>query len=117
MGLEELLGEVLEVFLGGDELLTGEDGAAIVFCQLGINLVLDVARSDGGVPAPDVHFQREIVANEGNLVVLNGCVNDGKGAGAGGALQVFKFVDGDFGSGWGLDHGGIAEGVGGVGRC
>ena len=115
VGLEELLGEVLEVVLAGDGLLAGEDGAAVVFGEFGIDLVLDVAGCDGRVAAPDVHIEGEVVTDEGNLVVFDGGMDDGEGMGAGGALEVFELVDGDFGAGGRLDHGGVAEGVGGIG--
>lgn len=62
VGLEELLGEVLEVFLAGDQLLTGEDGTAVFLGQLGIDLVLKIAGGDSGVTTPDVHFEGEVVA-------------------------------------------------------
>jgi hypothetical protein len=116
VGLEELLGEALEVILAGDGLLAGEDGAAIVFGQLGVDLVLDVAGGDSCITAPEVHFEGEIVADQGYFVMVDGCVDDGKGTGAGRALEVFELVDGDFGSDGRLDHGGIAEGVRGVRR-
>jgi len=62
----------------------GEDGTAVVFGGLGRDLVLDVACDDGGVKAPDVHLEGEVVADEGSLVLLHRCVNDGEGVGAGG---------------------------------
>ncbi len=116
VGLEELLGEVLEVFLGGDGGLAGEDGSAVVFGELGRDFVLDVASDDGGVAAPDVHVEGEVVADEGDFVVFDGGVDDGEGVGAGGAFEVFELVDGDLGTGGWLDHGGIFEAVAGVGR-
>lgn len=72
VGLEVLLGEALKVFLGGDGGLGYEDGAAVLFGCLGGDLVLDVACDDGGVEAPDVHLEGEVVADEGNLVVFGG---------------------------------------------
>lgn len=116
VGLKEVLGEVIEVFLGGDGGLVREDGAAILFGGLGRDLVLDVAGDDGGVAAPDVHLEGEVVADQGNPVVVDGFMNHGKGAGAGGALEVFELVDGDLrSSGW-LEHGGVFEGLAGAGR-
>ena len=94
--------------------LVGEDGAAVLLGDLGRDLVLDVAGDDGGVAAPDVHPEGEVVADQGDLVVLDGGVDDGEGVGAGGALEVFELVDGDLGSGGGLDHGGVFEGGAGV---
>ncbi len=115
VGLEPALGKVLEVFLGGDGGLRGKDGSAILLGGLGRDFVLEVAGVDGGVEAPEVHLEREVVADEGNLVVLDGSLNHGEGAGAGGALEVFKGENSDLGSGGGLEHGGVFEGVACVG--
>ena len=113
--LEPGAGVVLKVVLAGDGGLGGEDVTAVVLGGLGGDLVLEVAGGDGGVEAPDVHLEGEVVADEWDVVFVDGCVDDGEGAGAGGALEVFELVDRDAGScGW-LDHGGIAEGVGLVG--
>jgi len=109
--LKELLGKGLEVFLAGDGRLAGEDGAAKVFGGARRNLVLDVARSDGRVEAPDVSAEGEVVADEGDFVLLDGGVNDREGAGAGGTLEIFKLIDGDLRAGWRLDGRGVLEGV------
>src|SRR5665213_1573226 len=116
MRTEVLLRKVVEIFLGGDGYLVGEDGAAVVFGGLRGDLVLHVAGDDGGVEAPDVHLEREVVAEDGNLVALGGFVDDGEGMSAGGALEVFEVIDGDSGAGRCLDHGGVPEGAAGVGR-
>ncbi len=50
------------------------------------------------------------MADEGNLVLLDGRVDDGEGVGAGGALEVFELIDGDRDSGRGAEHGGVAVG-------
>ncbi len=50
-----------------------------------------------------------------SAVVLDGALDHGEGAGAGGALEVFKDEDGDPGSGGRLEHGGVFEGGAGVG--
>jgi len=110
MGLKVFLREGREVFLGGDGLLTGEDGAAIVFGGLRGDLVLDVTGDDGGVKAPDVHLQGEVVAEEGNLVLVDGRVDNGEGVGAGRAFEIFELVDSDGGAGRGAEHGGVAVG-------
>lgn len=107
--LEVALGEGLEVFLGADGDLVGEDGAAVVLGGLGGDLVLDVACGDGGVEAPQMHAEGEVVADDGDLVVVGGVVDEGEGACAGGALEVFELVDGDAGAGGRLDHGGVFE--------
>jgi len=111
VALEVLLGEGLEVLLGQDGSLVGEDGATVLFGGLGRDLVLDVARGDGGIEAPDMAAEGEVVADERDLVVLDRGVDDGEGAGAGGAFEVFELVDGDLGAGWRLDEGGVLEGV------
>ena len=115
VGLEPALSEFLEIFLGRDGGLGGEDGSAVFFGGFGRHLVLNVAGVDGGVEAPEVHLEGEVVADEGNLVVIDCGLDHGEGARAGGALQVFKGIDGDLGSGGGLEHGGVFEGVSRVG--
>ena len=62
MGLKVFLREGVEVVLRGDGGLVGEDGAAVVLGGLGRDLVLDVTGDDGGVKAPDVHREGEVVA-------------------------------------------------------
>lgn len=115
VGLKPTLSEVAKVFLRGDGGLGGEDCSAILLGSPGRDFVLKVASVDGGVEAPKVHLEGEVVADEGNLVVLDGSLNHGEGAGAGGALEVFKGEDGDLCSGGGLEHGGVFEGVASVG--
>jgi hypothetical protein len=115
VGLEPALSEVLEIFLGRDGGLGGEDGSAVFLGGFRRHLVLNVAGVDGGVEAPEVHLEGEVVADEGNLVVIDGGLDHGEGACAGGALKVFKGIDGDLGSGGGLEHGGVFEGVARVG--
>ena len=68
---------------------------ALLLGGLGVDLVLNVAGDDGSVAAPDVHCQGKIMTDAGNLVVIDGVVDDREGAGAGGALQVLELVDGD----------------------
>ena len=116
VGQEVLAGEVLQVVLGGDGCLIGEDGAAVLLGVFGRDLVLDVAGDDGGVMAPDVSPEREVVADQGNFVLVDCRVDDGEGVGTGGAFEVFELVDGDLGSGGRLDHGGVFEGGAGVWR-
>lgn len=43
-------------------------------------------------------------------------MDEREGACACGALEVFELIDGDLGTGRGFDHGGVAEGVAGIGR-
>ena len=110
MGLKVFLREGREVFLGGDGLLTGEDGAAILFGGLWGDLVLDIAGDDRGVLAPDVHLEGEVAADEGNLVLVDGRVDNGEGVGAGRAFEIFELVDGDRDTRGGAEHGGVAIG-------
>lgn len=69
--------ERAQVVLVRDQRLRGEDIPPEVVGQLGRDLVLQVARGDGRVQAPDVKGPGEIVADEGNLVLVAGCVNVG----------------------------------------
>ena len=55
------------------------------------------------------------MADEGNFVALDSGVDDGEGAGAGGALQVFELVDGDAGSRRELERRGVLEVVSAAG--
>jgi len=107
--LEIFLGEGVEVVLGGDGGLVREDGAAIVLCELGRDLVLHVAGDDSRVKAPDVHLKREVVADEGDLVLFDSRVDDGEGASAGRALEVFELVDGDARASGGAEHRGVVK--------
>jgi hypothetical protein len=111
VGLKVFLREGVEIFLGGDGDLVREDGAAIVFGGLGRDLVLHVPGDDGGVKTPDVHLEREVVADEGNLVLLDGRVDDGEGVSAGRTLEVFELEDGDAGPGGGTKHRSIFEAI------
>jgi hypothetical protein len=115
---EPLAGEGGEVVLAGDGLLSGEDVAAELVGEFGRDLVLEIARGDGGVLAPLVGLDEEVVAEEGDFVVLDGGVDDGCGVGAGGALEVFELDDGGFLAGRELEGRGVLEvsaGAGGTG--
>jgi hypothetical protein len=50
----------------------------------------------------------KIAADQGDLVFLNGRVDDGEGVGAGRALEVFELIDGDGDAGRCAQHGGVA---------
>src|SRR5262249_8522670 len=110
VSLKELAGEVTEVFLGGDGLLGSADGPAELSGNCGRDLVLEVSGGDSGVAAPDMHSQREVVADDRDLIALSGSVDDGIGVRAGRALEVLKLEDSDLGPGGGLEHGGVFEG-------
>ena len=108
MRLKIFLGEGVKVILRSDGDLVGKDGTAIVLGGLRRDLILDVARDDGSVPAPDVHLEGEIMADERDLVLLDGRMDDGEGVGTGRALEIFELVDGDRDTGRGAEHGGVA---------
>jgi len=110
VGLEEVVSELLEVVLAVDAVLRGENLAAVVGGEVGGDFVLQIARIERGLGAPDVAGDLEIVAHEGDVVLLERGVDDGEGARAGGALEVFPLDDGDLGAGGGLEHGGVFEG-------
>jgi len=93
--LEELLSEVVEVFLRGNRHLRSKDGPAELLGDLGRDLVLQIASCNRSVAAPDVHLEGEVVADDGNLIALGGGMHDGIGVGAGGALEIFELEDGD----------------------
>jgi hypothetical protein len=111
MRLKVLLREGVEVVFRGNGDLVSEDGAAVLFRGLGGDLVLDVAGDHRCVKAPDVHAQREVVAKKGDFIFVHSRMHDGEGVGAGGALKIFKFVDGDRGSGGSAKHGRVFEGL------
>ena len=52
------------------------------------------------------------MAEKGDFVFIDSCMDDGKGVGAGGALEVFKLVDSDLRSDGGAKHGGVFETLG-----
>src|SRR6187402_90553 len=108
----ELLCGAEEVILAGDRLLRGEDGGAVLIGHLGAYLFLHPSRIDGCIEAPNVHFKRKIVANQGHMVLLDGTMDDRRGGGAGGTFQVFKLNNGDTCTSGGLQNGGIAKLVG-----
>src|SRR6202035_3289194 len=89
--------------------LVGEDGTAILIGGLRRDLVLDITGDDGRVKAPDVCSAKgKIASDQGNLVLLDGRMDDGEGVGAGRALEVFELVDSDGDAGGGAKHGGVA---------
>ena len=114
VGLEPLAGEVVEVVLAGDGVLVGEDVAPILLSDGGRDFVLEIAGGDGGVAAPEMLLEGEVVADKGDFIVIDGGVNDGEGARAGGALQVLELVDLGFLAGGQLEDGGVLELVSGT---
>ena len=121
----ELFSEVAEDFGAGDGGLVGEDGVAVLVAE-GLALQVEPAGVDGGVEAPVVEGEREIVARPGNLVGGGGFFEEAVGVGAVGALEVFEFDDGYARAGGRTERGGVVDlgsagwrgelGVGGGGR-
>ena len=72
-------------------------------------LSVEPARVDGGVEAPGVEGQREVVADPGNVIAGGGFFEDGIGAAAVGALHVFELDDGDARAGGRMEGGGIVD--------
>jgi hypothetical protein len=99
------VGEDVEAGDGG---LIGEDGVA-VFVAEGLGFGVEPAGVDGGLEAPVVEGEREVVAHPGDVVLGGGLVEQRVGAGAVGALEVFKFDDGDAGAGGGDEGGGVVD--------
>lgn len=110
--LRELAEEVGAV---GERGLAGEDEVAILVAE-GLAFGVKEAGVDGGVEAPGVHGEREIVADPGDVVGGRGFFEDGVGAAAVGALHVFKFDDGYAGASRGMEGGGVVD-LGSGRRC
>jgi hypothetical protein len=72
-----------------------------IFVAEGLGFGVEPAGVDGCLKAPRVEGQGEVVADPGDVVLGGGLEDEGVGAGAVGALEVFKFDDGDAGSGGG----------------
>jgi len=104
----EALGELLELVGGFDGDLVGEDLVAIVIAE-GLTLGVEETGVDGGLEAPVVLGEREVVANPGDVVFGSGLFEEGIGVGAVGALEVFKLDDGDASAGRRLKRGGVVH--------
>ena len=63
-------------------------------------LAIEIASNHGGIVGPVVHGQREVVADDGDLVSAGSLFHQGSGAATVGALQVLKYYQGDLGSFW-----------------
>jgi len=108
VGLGELLSELGENVEAGDGGLAGEDGVAIFIAE-GLGFGVEPASVYGCLEAPCVEGQGEVVADPGDVVLGGGFEEQRVGAGAVGALEVFKFDDGDAGSGGGDEGGGVVD--------
>ena len=108
----EALRELLKLVGGFDGGLVGEDLVAIVVAE-GLAFGVKEARVDGGLEAPVVHGEREVVADPGDVVFGGGLNEERVGAGAVGALEVIKLDDGDACAGRRLEGGGVVDRRGG----
>ena len=104
----EFLGELLQNVEGGDGGLVGEDLIAVLVAE-GFGFGVEPAGVDGGLSAPRVVGEREVVADEGDVVLHGGLADDGVDVAADGALHVFKLDDGYAGSGGRLDGRGVVD--------
>ena len=109
------LRELLEIAGSLDGRLIGEDVVAIVVAE-GLAFGVKEAGVDGGLEAPVVLREREVVADPGDVVFGGGVFEEGVCAGAVGALEIFKLDDGDASAGGRLEGGGIVD-LGGIGRA
>ena len=112
MILGEVLSELAESIESGDGGLAGEDGVTIIVAEF-FAFSVEEAGVDGSLEAPGMEREREVVADQGNVVLGCGLSEEGVGVGAVRALHVFEFDDGDAGAGGGFDRGGVADGSGG----
>jgi len=94
----EVLSELAEDFDRGNRGLAGEDGVAVVVTKL-FAFGVEPAGVDGGLEAPGMEREREIVTNPGDVVLGCGLFESDVSVGAVGALHVFEFDDGDAGAG------------------
>ena len=107
-----VVGEGLRVLaedVGGDDGdLVGEDIVSVSVADC-FALGVKEAGVDGGVEAPGVQGEGEVVADPGDVVGGRGIFEHGVGAAAVGALHVFKFDDGYAGTGGGTEGGRVVD--------
>ena len=115
VGGGEALRELLELVRGLDGDLVGENLIAVVVAE-GLAFGVEEAGVDGGLEAPVVHGEREVVTDPGDVVLGGGLFEEEVGVGAVGTLEVFKLDDGDACAGWRLEGGGVVH-VGGGRRA
>src|SRR6266702_977108 len=116
VALGELFSELGQDIGSGNGDLVGEDFVAVVVAEL-FALGVEPAGVDRGLEALRMEGQREVVADPRNVVLGGGFFEQGVGAAAVGALHIFKFDDGDAGSGGRLEGGGVVDlGSGGWGN-
>ena len=104
----KFLRELAELVGGLDGDLVGEDVVAIVVAKF-LALGVKEAGVDGGLEAPVMEGEREVVTDPGDVIFFGGLFEQRVGGGAVGALEVFKFDDGDFGAGGRLEGSGVMD--------
>jgi len=107
-----VLSELAQDVERGDGGLAGKDGVAIIVAQL-LAFGVEPAGIDGGLEAPRMEWEGEVVANPGDVVFGCGVFEDDVGVGAVGALHVFEFNDGYTGADGGFERGGVVYRGGG----
>ena len=104
----KLLGELGKGVKADNGWLAGEDGVAVLVTE-GLALKVKPAGVDGGVHAPVMEGEREIVADPRDFVGGGHLSEEGVGTGTVWTLEVFKFDEGDAGScGW-TERGGVVD--------
>ena len=111
----KLLRELLEIDGSLNGRLVGEDFVA-VFVAEGLAFGVEEAGVDGGLEAPVVLRQGEVVADPWDVVFGRGVFEEWVGAGAVRALKVFKLDDGDASAGRRLEGRRVVD-LGGIGRA
>ena len=115
MVLRVVLSELAQHVEVGDGGLVGEDGVAIIVAHL-LALGVEPAGVDGGLEAPGMEREGEVVADPGDVVLGSRLRAARVGVGAVGAFHVFEFDDGDAGTGGRLESSGIVDRRRGRGR-
>lgn len=101
--------EALNVILGCDGSLSGEDIAAKLLCQAGTDLVLNVTRADRSLKRPDVACNGEVVAKQRDIGAPGRLDLKRMRTRAGGTTKVFEDNNGYLAPGRGLEHRKIAK--------
>jgi len=104
----KLLSELEQNLRADDGSLIGEDLVAIVVAHE-LAMSVEPAGVDGGVEAPAMHGQGEVMAHQWNFVFGRSFLEQGVGAAAIGALIVNKLDQSHAGSGGRLEGGGVVH--------
>ena len=114
MARSKFLREGGQVFRAFDRRLIGKDFVP-VFTANCLAFGIEPAGVDGRGQAPAVEGQREVVADEGDLIFGYGLIDHGIGVGAVRAVKIEELDDGHTGAGGRLERRGVVN-VGSVGR-